>query len=112
MRDMRMPVQSVEFGTRDGSKTFKSGSVRDVIYFTCMPRIDKGRTIDNWCFLIETVHPSMSRQRVEGCICSFAERTQQLVQNDAMRNRSAPFSPSYGALAVQLWARPSARFLA
>lgn len=47
MRDMRMPVQSVEFGTRGGNETFKSGCVQDVIYFTCMPRIDKGRTIEN-----------------------------------------------------------------
>jgi len=41
MRDMRMPVQSVEFGIRDCGKTFKSGRVQDVIYF-----IYKGCTID------------------------------------------------------------------
>jgi len=42
MRDMRMPVQSFEFGIRDGGETFKPGCVLDVIYFTCMPRIYKG----------------------------------------------------------------------
>jgi len=31
---------------------------------------------------------------------TYSELTQQLVQNDALRNRSAPFAPSRGALVV------------